>query len=57
MEDFIYAALGVERHHLLAHSALPDAPVVPDRPHRLTAALRRLVGRPSGRGAAGRTGR
>jgi hypothetical protein len=54
MEDFMYAALGVDRSQLLAHSALPDAPVVADHPHRLSAAARRLVSRPTGAANAGR---
>ena len=55
MEDLIYAALGMDRSRLLAWSALPDAPVVPDHPHRFSAAARRLVGarRGSDRPAAG----
>jgi hypothetical protein len=56
-EDFRYAALGIGRHHLLTHPARPDAPVVPDHPHQLCAAARRLVARPSGRGAAAWPGR
>jgi hypothetical protein len=56
MEDFMYAALGVDRHHLLANSALPDAPVVPDHPHRLSTAARRLVARRPRRAAARHAG-